>query len=140
MSRDRREYFRHPSNLPIRCSASRDDEMRPSVLKDVGLGGICFFSAQPARPGTYLELEIPVLDQLHCFVVQTLWCTRGDEGYEIGVCFLNMDDAFRGRLVEQGCHIEAYRQEVGRRQGRELSPDGAAREWIPQFAAGFPGP
>jgi hypothetical protein len=59
-------------------------------------------------------------------------------GYELGVTFLDAEDAFRARMVEQLCHIEDYRRSVMRTQGRELSLDEAATEWIEKFAEDFP--
>lgn len=41
-------------------------------------------------------------------------------------------------MVEQVCYIENYRQEVLRKEGRQLDGEAAAREWIDRFAASFP--
>jgi hypothetical protein len=41
-------------------------------------------------------------------------------------------------MVEQICHIEDYRQSVCRVEGRQLSAEEAAVEWIAQYAAQFP--
>jgi hypothetical protein len=54
------------------------------------------------------------------------------------VTFLDADDAFLARMVEQVCHIEDYRKSVQRLEGRALSPEAAALEWIAHHAAQFP--
>jgi hypothetical protein len=59
-------------------------------------------------------------------------------GYELGVTFLEAEDAFRARMVEQLGHIEDYRRSVQRIEGRELDMDEAAHEWIEKYAANFP--
>ena len=41
-------------------------------------------------------------------------------------------------MIEQVCHIEHYRKEVMLREGRELSAQEAAREWISKYAGDFP--
>jgi hypothetical protein len=41
-------------------------------------------------------------------------------------------------MVEQICHIEHYKREVAEREGRELSGQQAAKEWIAKYAASFP--
>jgi hypothetical protein len=41
-------------------------------------------------------------------------------------------------LVEQVCHIEQYKKEVFLKEGRLLSGDEAAAEWIEKFANQFP--
>jgi hypothetical protein len=43
-------------------------------------------------------------------------------------------------MVEQVCHIETYRRTVAGTEGRELSAEQAALEWIAKFAASFPDP
>jgi len=47
-------------------------------------------------------------------------------------------EAFRQRMQEQLCHIEAYRQQVWVSEGRQLSRQQAAAEWIERYAAKFP--
>ena len=60
------------------------------------------------------------------------------DDFELGVEFLNADDAFRARMVEQVCYIENYKLTVFREEGRRLSLEEAAREWISKFASDFP--
>jgi hypothetical protein len=67
------------------------------------------------------------------------WCRSEGNQYEVGIEFLDKDDMFRTRMVEQICHIEQYRQEVLKKEGRKLSSKGAAQEWIQKFAPQFPG-
>ena len=46
---------------------------------------------------------------------------------------------FRARMVEQVCHIEQYRHEILKNEGRKLSSEAAALEWIQKYAPLFPG-
>jgi hypothetical protein len=62
-----------------------------------------------------------------------------ENSYETGVEFLSRDDAFMAHMVEQVCLIENYRQDILRTEGRLLSPEDAAKEWISKYAARFPG-
>jgi hypothetical protein len=41
-------------------------------------------------------------------------------------------------MIEQICHIEHYRKEVKLAEGRELSSEEAADEWIKRYAGDFP--
>jgi len=59
--------------------------------------------------------------------------------FEIGIQFLDENDSFRVRMVEQICHIEQYKQEVFDKDGRQLSGEQAAVEWIQKYATDFPG-
>ena len=56
----------------------------------------------------------------------------------VAVGFLDRADAYRARMVEQICHIEQYRRDVWQREGRRLTAEEAAREWIERYAAAFP--
>ena len=40
-------------------------------------------------------------------------------------------------MVEQVCHIESYLRRVREREGRSLTAEQAAREWIGSHAEGF---
>jgi len=55
----------------------------------------------------------------------------------VGVEFLDQDILFRLRMVEQICHIEQYRRTVRESQGRVLSSQEAAIEWIERYAEAF---
>ena len=79
-----------------------------------------------------------MLDQDNFLVGNVVWCDEADGAYEIGVEFEHGRDTFRMRMIEQICHIEHYRNEVERNEGRELSSQDAAREWIARFAGDFP--
>ena len=56
----------------------------------------------------------------------------------MGVEFLDRDDSFRARMVEQVCHIEQYKRQVLETEGRVLNGEQAAKEWIRRYAASFP--
>ena len=62
-----------------------------------------------------------------------------DEVFDIGVAFdADNDDAYRVRLCEQICRIEQYKRDVLLDEGRFLTSDEAAAEWIAEHAAAFP--
>ena len=56
----------------------------------------------------------------------------------MGVKFTEEETAYAVRMVEQLCYIEHYRQNVLQSEGRELSGEEAALEWIEKFAGNFP--
>jgi hypothetical protein len=51
---------------------------------------------------------------------------------------LNPEEAFKVRMVEQICHIEHYRKEVLASEGRRLTTQEAATEWISKYSSKFP--
>jgi len=68
-----------------------------------------------------------------------VWNKKTGNGFEVGLKFDDPDEIFRLRMIEQICHIEHYRTEVERQDGRYLTSEEAAREWISLYAAEFPG-
>jgi hypothetical protein len=92
------------------------------------------------EPGTPLSVAIDVGGERHRFLTQVVMARPTDSRFEVGLCVGDEDEGFRLRMVEQLLHIEAYRRRVEEREGRMLSAEGAAREWIERYAGAFPSP
>ncbi|HHH47275.1 MAG TPA: PilZ domain-containing protein [Gammaproteobacteria bacterium] len=135
-----RNYIRHPSDIPIDFQPEELAEAHSERLKNVSQGGLAFYSSTPLSPGCLIRVKIPLVKPVFQAVGRVTWCHARDGHFEIGIEFLDQDDAFRARMVEQLCHIEHYRQQVLAEQGRQLSSEQAAAEWIQRFAPDFPGP
>jgi hypothetical protein len=115
-----------------------DDEDADQTITNVSLGGLAFNSSKPLEVLQRVRISIPVLQQENHLVGNVVWCDKSNSGYEIGVEFEHSRDAFRLRMIEQICHIEHYRKEVEQQEGRKLSSQEAAREWISKYAGDFP--
>ena len=125
--------------MPIRFVLQGDAVGRIDRLRNVGRGGLCFDSAVALDPGCAIRLTIPLLGEQYEADAVVAWCRCVGSGYEIGVRFLSRQDRFSVRMVEQLCYIEDYRQQVARDEGRVLTSEQAAAEWIERFAGQFPG-
>ena len=134
-----RHFIRHPSRMPIRFDLQGDAPRRREYLRNVGEGGLCFFTELALDPGLGIHLVIPVLGQQFEVDGAVAWRRPAQQGYEIGVRFLTAQDQFCVRMVEQLCYIEDYRRQVLQEEGRQLSSEQAAEEWISHFADRFPG-
>lgn len=117
-----------------------DDETETSdqTITNVGLGGLALLSSQPIDVLQRVRVSIPVLEQENELIGNVVWCEKTDRGYEIGIEFEKSRDTYRLRMIEQICHIEHYRNEAKRLEGRELTSQQAAEEWIARFAEDFP--
>ena len=124
--------------MPIDCTVSGDVPPLHERLRNVSEGGLCFLAHVEFEPGYQVRLRIPVLDKEFEACGMVMWCQAGTVGYEVGVRFSNAEDRFCIRMIEQLCYIEDYRQEIAREEGRHLSSEEAAAEWIAVFAAEFP--
>ena len=136
-----RRYIRHPVDIPIQVSAEStetDDDETDLTITNVGLGGLAFLSSRPFEVLQRVTISIPILDQDNQLTGNIVWCEKSDRGYEIGIEFEKSRDNYRLRMIEQICHIEHYRREVERVEGRKLDSQEAAQEWIAAYAKDFP--
>lgn len=136
----RRRFIRHPSRMPISFDLRNDNPPRDDYLRNVSDGGLCFASARPLDAGTPIRLGVPVFGERFEIDATVVWSREVGRGYEIGVAFEHQQDRFAIRMVEQLCYIEDYRIQVEREQGRTMSSEQAAREWVERFAGDFPEP
>ncbi len=126
--------MRHPADIPIEVSP----DGKQATAYSIGSGGLAFRTLREFEPGTLVNVRIPYVSPAFDTEARVVWCRPGNGGFELGVEFLSSDDAFKARMVEQLCHIENYRQAVKRNEGRDLSTEEAAAEWIRAYAAIFP--
>ncbi len=134
-----RNYIRHPSNIPIDFHLEKMVTEGNEHLNNVSFGGLSFSSKNELATGATVSIKIPLIQPEFEAVGRVSWCRPGNTLFEIGVEFLNKDDMFRARMVEQICHIEQYKQEVLKKEGRKLNGGEAALEWIQKHAPQFPG-
>lgn len=132
-----RVYVRHPSEFPVELRAPDDNAPRRERLRDLSMGGLCCRSSSPFREGERVRIRIPVGTPGFEAEGRVAWCRPHEDAYRVGIEFVAESEAFRARLVEQVCHIERYHQKA-RAEGRTLSEEEAAIEWISRYAASFP--
>ncbi|HEX5127358.1 MAG TPA: PilZ domain-containing protein [Rhodocyclaceae bacterium] len=135
-----RAYMRHPANMPIEIRCETPSEVPKRRLKDVSLGGLSCSSTWPLLVDTIVNISIPVTQPPFELRGRVVWCVRHGQRFDLGIAFMDTDDAFAARMIEQICHIENYRSEVLRQEGRVLDSETAAKEWIEKFAPNFGNP
>ena len=137
---EQRRFIRHPTDIPIEVELADVVSSRSEYLKDISEGGLCFKSAFPLEKGTLINIRIPLVHPVFEATGCVAWCRHAYDHYDVGVEFTESRAVFRVRMVEQVCHIEHYKREVLEREGRTLTSDQAAMEWIDKFAKDFPRP
>ena len=132
-------FIHHPAGFPIEVrrlwlsdwfDASLDIE--PATL------GLCFESDRYIKPGTILEVSIPLRGVIQKFKGRAVLVRWNGESCEIGMWLSSRSDAGRIRIVEQICHIEAYLKHKRHHDGPFVSPERVTQEWISRFASSFP--
>ena len=132
-----RNYMRHPSDIPIEVTLENENQTRQQ-LNNFSEGGLAFFSQSQFSPGQQVRVCIGLVSPSFEVLGVIKWCRPKAHQFEIGFEFLNMEDEFKARMVEQICHIEHYKKEVLQNEGRQLSGEQAAFEWIDKYAGIFP--
>jgi len=127
-----------PIQVTLDWVEDENDETVDQTITNVSLGGLAFMSQQPLEVLQRVRVCIPLLQQDNHLVGNVVWCEKSGKGYEVGIEFEKSRDVFRLRMIEQICHIEHYRKEVERLEGRALSAQEAAGEWISKYAGDFP--
>lgn len=133
-----RSYLRHPSDIPIDILPAEVDAGDTRALHNVSHGGLSFSAAQSYALGEVVRLRISLVSPAFEALGKVVWCHGGEGHYIVGVEFLDEMDLFRARMVEQICHIEHYKKTLREDQGRQLTSQEAALEWISKFAGDFP--
>lgn len=135
-----RNYIRHPSDIPIELVIGEHAPTRPETLRDVSFGGLSFQSSEILEIGAFVHIRIDTVQPPFEADGVVVWCRPGPDRYTIGMEFNNKEDVFLARMVEQICHIEHYKKEVKDNEGRKLTSQEAAMEWISKYAEIFPNP
>ena len=140
-----RQFIRHPVDVPVEIgltgagAGSASGAATALHTHDISMGGLALRSSFAVPVGSDVQIRIGYVQPPFSARARVAWCSRrGDHGFDVGVTFLDAEDAFRARMVEQVCHIEDYRMSMRRTHGRDLTSEEAAEEWIAAHAADFP--
>ena len=133
-----RKYIRHNSGIPI--NIIHEDNQYKFVLLNVSLGGIACKGNRKLDVHTEVQVHIPPLRPEYTASGRVVWCNEiqdssGYECYEIGIEHCGEKNMSQLRMVEQISNIEHYRSEVKNTEGRTLTGEEAAREWVSIYAS-----
>lgn len=137
-SNPRREFPRHAVQVPLELDRVAGSAPLMEQGVNVSFGGLAFLSNSCPQIGAILRLRIPMVQPAFEANARVAWCTPEAGKFLVGVAFLDSSAAFKSRMVQQVCSIENYRQEVQQREGRTLTTQEAASEWISKYAERFP--
>lgn len=135
-----RKYIRHLAGVPIEVKGPGQGAHEVCQTVNLGIGGLAFRCDREFAQGAKLEIRIPFVLPPFEAPARVAWSKPHGGGFELGVEFLNQDEAYVGRMVEQVCHFDNYRKSILRTDGRQIAAEEAAREWIGKYGAKPPGP
>lgn len=134
MSTKQESLIYHPKQVPIDIKRVR--EMKEARCECVGELAVHCSTGIPV--GTQVLLSLPTSESDASLCGCVVWLSGAGSDYLIGVTFFGEEEAYKMRMVEQLCHIQAYQHTVSRQEGRLLSDEDAAREWIGRYSKDFP--
>lgn len=137
-SNPRREFLRHTVHVPLEVERVGESTALSERGLNVSHGGLAFLSTVCPAVGEILRIRIPTVEPVFEARARVAWCRPEREKFLVGVQFLDPQAAYRSRMVQQVCSIENYRKEVQEREGRVLTSQEAAAEWITRYAGRFP--
>lgn len=132
-----REFVRHPSDIPVDIEVLSDTALHGAQMQDVSTGGLSCRVSSPLAEGTVVAFSVPSISSEFSGTGVVVWCRAYNGFCQLGIEFSCKKDAYQARMVEQVCHIEQYRNDVAANEGRHLSGEEAAEEWIERYAAEF---
>ena len=131
-------YIKHPTDIPLDYSIESAPTIVSAHTLNAHHSGMVFQTDASLPVGARINLQVMLNGAKLALHGSITHCMLMPEGHwDVGVTFLEDNEHYAMRMIEQACHIEHYRKLVAQ-AGRELSPDEAAKEWIHQFAACFP--
>jgi hypothetical protein len=136
--REMRKYIRHPADISIEYKLSGEKVEKIDRTQNVSFGGLCFRAQTCIETGKTIILKFPSINPNFEITGKVVWCMQKKDHVYVGVQFLDKNDAFRARLIEEICYIKKYQQEMFEKEGRELTDDKAAKEWTGKYAKNFP--
>lgn len=144
-----RQFIRHPTDIPIFLSAVssiadtavNDDDSNAfenCSMTNVSAGGMACEVSKAIAVGQRVDVCIPSVKPRYTGRGEVVWCRPCEQGFEVGVYFVDNTEAYKSRMVQQVCQIEHYKNIVFEREGRLIDSGQAATEWIQKYAADFP--
>jgi hypothetical protein len=133
-----RKFARYPSEIPIQCQTAQGQPVENPRMQNVSGDGLCFTASTKIDPNNELRITFPLDGKAIHIKGKVAWCMDMDSHYELGVS-IDLDSEETDALCfDILCDIEYYRQQVQEKDGRKLSSDEAAAEWITKFKHRLP--
>lgn len=116
------------SNAGIDTTVSGRQKLQSERLNDISFEGLSFESQFEYRRGTILTINIPVTQPAFQVISEVVWCKPNGGNYKVGTKFLQIQNGYRMKMLEQLSFIETYRKKVFFDENRSLSCEQAYNE------------
>ena len=132
-------FIHHPRGYPMEVKRLWWERRKQITTEESSSIGVMFESEKYIKPGTRLEITVPMRKETEKFRGQVVLVCADKDKYNIGIWLSHRADASRARIVEQVCHIENYLKEKKYRDGPySINREKIAEEWIINNASKVP--
>lgn len=134
-----RRFVRHPTDIPIIVQEAREQHLESAdgALTSVSQGGLSCLVDTHFDVGCLVDIDIPSVSPAYHGTGEVVWCEFRSGRFEVGLRFIDTEEAFKSRMIQQICQIEHYKKTVFENEGRVLDGNQAAQEWIEKYASLF---
>jgi hypothetical protein len=121
---------RYETRLPVEYALGDVVAHQSDYLRNISAGGLCLRARSALAPGDRIRVQIPLLEPRFRAQGTVVWCRERDGAFDVGVAFDKSVVNDVPPVVEKVCSLEAYRRKTAEEQGRELTTEQAALEWL----------
>jgi len=133
-----RNFIQHPAGMPIEVYLQADSVRESVAIPPAGAKGLRFSTNVFLQSGMVVKIAIPVVEPSFEALAWVVWCSKADKGFDVGLIFLDDAESVPIQMVEQICYIKDYKSSVLENEGRVLTTEEAAIEWMRNYAGKFP--
>lgn len=132
-----RGFLPHPDDVPVELSLRPSPSLFRQRLHTISLGGIACNHPRAYRRGMAIEIFIPSLGDSARFPGYVAWCQKQQDGYRVGIAFIDEQALFGARMSEQVCQIQHLYQQHTRVQTTPPDLEALAQQWVSLHAGEF---
>ncbi|MBM3107034.1 MAG: PilZ domain-containing protein [Pseudomonas sp.] len=132
-----RGFLPHPDDVPIELALRPSPSLFRQRLHTISLGGIACNHPRAYRRGMAIEIFIPSLGDSARFPGYVAWCQKQQDGYRVGIAFIDEQALFGARMSEQVCQIQHLYQQHTREQTTPPDLEALAQQWVSLHAGEF---
>ncbi|MNJ28635.1 PilZ domain protein [compost metagenome] len=132
-----RGYLTHPDDVPVELALRQSPSLFRQRLHTISLGGIACNHPRAYRRGMAIEMIIPSLGESARYPGYVAWCQKQQDGYRVGIAFVDEQALFGARMSEQVCQIQHLYQQQALDQSTPPDLNALAEQWVSLHAGEF---
>jgi hypothetical protein len=109
---DKRKFVRRPAEIPIEYEIAGNPNDSTHFTKNISFGGLCFQSSVQLEKETIIKLKFTSLNPDFQIKGRIAWTTPNNGKYDVGIEFLDNNDARLAKIIEEIIYIKNFQKQV----------------------------